>query len=443
LRNTRGRLARITSILWRCLPPLGLLGLLSLPVQAQQREIVLPKVEGGRFKRINIQVLEPGVETPTVMVREGANQGRETLARDLIYSGMFYVTDSFGSPYLPDGVARAWNARPEAGEKPYRIDTIWKPERDGLSVEMRLFDALQTQVVGKHYQVDAGGVRGAMHHFADEVIRRLTGVDGVAQTKIAYSYARGEVSEIWAVDYDGFGKYQLTNHNTLALSPVWGKGRRWLTFTSYYEGQPHLYRVDEGSNMMRAVSKRDGLNTAPDWTSARQLYAVTLSKDGNAEIYAIDKNGKNPKRLTFHQAIDTSPSWSPKGDQIAFTSDRSGVPQIYVMDGDGGNMRRLTYHNRYSDSPAWSPNGQWIAYVARWEGDIELRLMKPDGTTQRVIVTEGLNDGPTWAKDSRHIAFSSLRGGSRAVYVVDIYTGMERRLTSGPNDAITPAWSQD
>jgi Tol biopolymer transport system component len=58
-------------------------------------------------------------------------------------------------------------------------------------------------------------------------------------------------------------------------------------------------------------------------------------------------------------------------------------------------------------------------------------------------VTEGLNDGPTWAKDNRHVAFSSLRGGSRAVYVVDIYTGLERRLTAGPNDAIAPAWSQD
>ena len=419
------------------------LGLLALPVRAQQRDVTLPTVEGGHFKRINVQVLDPVVETPTNLVREGANEGRETLARDLIYTSMFFLTDAFGSPYLPDGVARAWNARAEDSSPPYRIDSIWNPERDGISVEMRLLDALDTQVMGKRYQVDMGGVRGAMHHFADEVVKSLTGVDGVSQTKIAYSYNRGETSEIWAVDYDGFGQAQLTNHNTLSLSPVWGKGRRWVTFTSYWEGQPNLYRVDEGSNMMRTLSKREGLNTAPDWSDSRQAYAVTLSMDGNAEIYVLDKNGNNPKRLTFHQAIDTSPTWSPRGDQIAFTSDRSGVPQIYVMDGDGGNVRRLTYHNRYSDSPAWSPNGQWIAYVARWEGDIELRLMKPDGTTQRVVVTEGLNDGPTWAKDNRHIAFSSLRGGSRAVYVVDIYTGMERRLTSGPNDAITPAWSQD
>ena len=142
-------------------------------------------------------------------------------------------------------------------------------------------------------------------------------------------------------------------------------------------------------------------------------------------------------------AIDTAPSWSPRGDQIAFTSDRSGIPQIYVMDGDGGNVRRLTYHNRYSDAPAWSPDGRWISYVSRWEGSIELRVMKPDGTNQRVVVSEGLNDSPSWAKDSRHIAFTSLRRGARAVYVVDIYTGLERRLTSGSQDAITPAWSRD
>jgi TolB protein len=168
-----------------------------------------------------------------------------------------------------------------------------------------------------------------------------------------------------------------------------------------------------------------------------------LSKDENAELYTIDDKGRDLKRLTHDPAIDTSPTWSPGGDQIAFTSDRSGTPQIYVMGADGGNVRRVTYHNRYSDSPAWSPDGQWIAYVARWEDTIELRIMRPDGMRQRVIVDTGLNDTPSWARDSRHIAYSSLRGGKRAVYVVDIFTGLERRLTMGSENAITPAWSQD
>jgi len=131
------------------------------------------------------------------------------------------------------------------------------------------------------------------------------------------------------------------------------------------------------------------------------------------------------------------------GDQIVFTSDRSGVPQIYAMDADGGHVRRLTQHGLYSDSPAWSPDGRWIAYVCRREGDSQLVVMSPSGSDERVVVRQGSSDSPSWANDSRHIAFSSRRGGARAIYVVDLYSGLERRLTSGYQEAVTPAWSSE
>ncbi|MFQ5599392.1 MAG: hypothetical protein ACE5G2_02430 [Candidatus Krumholzibacteriia bacterium] len=411
---------------------------------AQRDEVDLGTIEKQAYKRITLKMLEPEFETAEPQVRRSANEGRETLARDLIYSGLFYVMDQWASPYLPRGVTRAWNVTDENPERrPHEIHSIWRSEDGQLVIEMRLVDVLGTQIAGKRYKVEPGGERSAMHHFADEVVKRLTGVEGTAQTKIAFARVRGERSEIYTVDYDGFGERQVTDRNVLSLSPVWGKGRKWIAFTSYLEGRPYLYRIDQGSSRMRVVSDRPGLNTAPEWSEEKKRYAVTLSHEGNAEVYTIDESGRRLKRLTHHPAIDTSPSWSPRGDQIAFTSDRSGVPQIYVMDSDGGNVRRLTYHNRYSDSPAWSPDGRWIAYVARWEGNIELRLMKPDGTDQRVVVSRGLNDGPSWAKDSRHSAFSSMRYGVRAFYVVDVYKRLERRLTSGSQDAITPAWSRD
>jgi TolB protein len=413
------------------------------PAAAQADEYDIT-IKDQQVRRVTVQLAEAAFSTPSGKARQAAENGSEILGRDLIYSGLFFVMDAFGSPFLPRGVSRAWNPADETPERqPYRLESTWGEEEGSVVAEMRLIDGLGTQVAGKRYKVDSGGVRGAMHHFADEVVKRLTGVDGIAQTRIAFSRAHGEQSEIWVIDYDGHAEERVTNHNTLSLSPVWGRGRSWIAFTSYVEGQPFLYRIDQGSTRMRSLSRFDGLNTAPDWSEAKQRYALTLSKDENAEIYSIDDKGRDLKRLTHHPSIDTSPAWSPGGEQIAFTSDRSGTPQIFVMNADGGNVRRLTSHNRYSDSPAWSPDGQWIAYVARWEDTIELRIMRPDGLRQRVIVDNGLNDTPSWARDSRHIAYSSLRGGKRAVYVVDIFTGLERRLTMGSENAITPAWSQD
>lgn len=407
-----------------------------------QREVELDIK--GSFRRVSIQISAPRLEPSATGQRAVVAEAQETLARDLIYSGLFFVMDQYSGPYLPRGVSRAWNVSNERPEvQPHRIEAVWQGAGADLVAELRLLDAAGTQLAGKRYQVPASGTRAAMHHFADQVVHQLTGLPGTAQTKIAFARVAGKTAEICTVDYDGFDERALTAQRSLTLSPCWGSGRRWIAFTSYVEKQPYLYRLDQGSKRLRVISRKPGLNTTPDWSDSRRGLALTLTVDGNAEIYSVDEDGRGPKRLTHHPGIDTSPSWSPTGDQIVFTSDRSGAPQIYVMDADGGHVRRVTYHNLYSDSPAWSPDGRWIAYVCRREGELQLVVMRPDGADERVVVREGANDSPSWANDSRHLAFSSRRRGVRAVYVVDLYSGLERRLTSGPQEAITPAWSRE
>lgn len=418
------------------------LELLAVDVQAQPTFNL--DVRGAGFRRISVQISESSIEATANSKRNVVAEAQETLGRDLIYSGFFFVMDQYASPFLPRGVSRAWNVGDERpGERPYRVESTWRIENGELVADLRLVDGSGNQVLGKRYQVGSTGARPAMHHFADQVVRQLTGLPGNAQTKIAFARMAGKNAEIYTVDYDGFGEQPLTSQGTLSLSPCWGPDRSWIAFTCYVEGQPYLYRLDRGTRRMRPISREPGLNTTPDWSNARRSFAVTLSRDGNAEIYSLDADGRNPKRLTHHPAIDTSPSWSATGQQIAFTSDRSGMPQIYVMDADGGNVRRLTQHGLYSDSPAWSPDGRWVAYVCRREGTSQLVVMQPDGSDERVVVREGSNDSPTWANDSRHIAFASRRGGVRAIFVVDLYSGLERRLSSGHQEEITPAWSNE
>jgi TolB protein len=402
------------------------------------------EVRGQGFRRISIQLPDPSLAA-TESGRHGeVTEAQETLARDLIYSGFFYVMDQYASPFLPNGVSRAWNVSDERpDQRPYRVEAQWRSDGGGLAVDLRLVDGAGTQLLGKRYQITDAGPRGAMHHFADQVVTQLTGLPGNAQTKIAFARLNAKSGEIYVVDYDGFAEKPVTAQKALTLSPCWGGGRSWIAFTSYVEGQPFLYRLDQGTRRLRAISRQRGLNTSPDWSDKRKSFALTLSRDGNSEIYSMDQDGGGLKRLTHSPGIDTSPTWSATGQQVAFTSDRSGVPQIYVMDADGGNVRRVTQHGMYSDSPAWSPDGRWIAYVCRREGDSQLVVMRPDGSDERVVVREGSSDSPSWANDSRHIAFSSRRGGVRAIYVVDLYSGLERRLTTGRQEAVTPAWSAE
>jgi len=418
-------------------------GLVGVPLATPGQTPTFPlEVRGEGFRRVSVMLGAPQMDPAAQGFRRDVFEAQETLGRDLIYTGFFFVMENNSDPFLPRGVSRAWNSVNERpGERPYRVESRWTADGGALAVEMRLLDANGAQVVGKRYAVREAGVRAPMHHFADQIVNALTGFTGIAQTQIAFARMSGKNSEIWTVDYDGFGEKQVTQQRSLTLSPCWGTDRTWIAFTSYIEGQPWLYRLDHGTRRLRAVSAHPGLNTSPEWSAARGSFALTLTRDGNAEVYSMDRDGKGLKRLTHHPGIDTSPTWSASGHQIAFTSDRTGVPQIFVMDADGGNVRRLTRHGLYSDAPAWSPDGQWIAYVCRRDGEFQLTVMRTDGSDERVVVRDGLNDAPSWANDSRHLAFSSRRGGARAVYVVDLFSGLERRLSSGNQEAITPAWS--
>jgi TolB protein len=60
--------------------------------------------------------------------------------------------------------------------------------------------------------------------------------------------------------------------------------------------------------------------------------------------------------------------------------------------------------------------------------------------TTRIVTTDGRNEDPSWAPDSRHVVFTSTKSGTRQLWIVDTETGASRQLTFGP-EARLAAWS--
>ena len=58
-------------------------------------------------------------------------------------------------------------------------------------------------------------------------------------------------------------------------------------------------------------------------------------------------------------------------------------------------------------------------------------------------ITDDAHDDtdPMWSPDGRTVAYSSDRQGSFDVFVRDLATGAERRLTSTPAAEMRPTWS--
>jgi TolB protein len=314
--------------------------------------------------------------------------------------------------------------------------------KSGAQLQLRLYDLeVERLIATKSYPLTEQW-RWLAHQMADEIVKLLTGDDGVSRTRIAFSRAAGnQTKELGLVDYDGEGLAQLTSSGGLKLYPDWAPSGAALTFCTYGARTLDIHLLNLSARRSGVVSDRSGLNTTPAFSPDGRTLATSLSFEGNQEIYLMDPNGKNLRRLTYGKGIDISPCWSPDGRQIAFVSDRTGSPQVYVMNADGTDVRRLTFEGSYNTSPAWSPRGDLIAFVQRQPGGTnQICVTNLMGDTYMRLTSGMNNEDPSWSPDGLHVAFSSNRTGAFEVYTMD-WTGANQKRVTRVGGAFSPAWS--
>ena len=214
---------------------------------------------------------------------------------------------------------------------------------DLIDLELRLFDTFSgKRLVGKRYHGKTADLRKIIHRFCSEVIKQMTGKQGIFNSKIAFVSTGTGTKEIYISDFDGYAPRQFTRHQKLSMFPAWSSDGQWLAYTSYAKGKPDIYLKKIRGNRQAVIEKK-GLNITPAWVPGRFELAATLSFSGNQEIYLLTGAGKIIKTITRNWASDLSPTWSPDGKRMAFVSNRAGSPQIYIKDFNSNRVERLTF----------------------------------------------------------------------------------------------------
>jgi len=316
------------------------------------------------------------------------------------------------------------------------------PKRSGNQLQLRLYDLATARLIATKPYAIAGQTRWLAHQMADDVIKLLTGEDGVSQTRIAFSRALGAgVKELAWVDYDGAGLSQLTSSGGIKLFPDWSPRGDRIAYCSYGSSSLNIYSLNLTSGRVAVLSDRRGLNTTPAWSPDGRTVAVSLSYEGQSELYLMDASGRDCRRLTTSPGIDISPTWAPSGRQLAFVSDRTGGPQIYIINADGTDLHRLTFEGSYNTSPAWSPKGDLIAFVQRQpDGSNQVCVTNILGDTYLRLTSQGNNEEPCWSPDGLHIAFASNRTGTWEIWTMD-WNGANQRPVTRTGGAFSPTWS--
>jgi TolB protein len=284
---------------------------------------------------------------------------------------------------------------------------------------------------------DARAWRAAVHAMSDDVEMSLTGVRGIASSRVMFERGR----RLWLVDSDGEQLTAIATADTPASSE-WSPDGRSIVYNTYVPSQVVVQAI---GGRPRVVAAGSGVYISPVFSPDGSSVAYAHGVDDGVDIWSVPAAGGTPRRLSVGRGSDNvAPSFSPDGRRIAFMSGRAGHPEIYTMDADGTNADLLTPldigESAYRASPDWSPDGRQVAFQSRIAGTFQVMTVSLRDRGLKQLTSDGSNEDPSWAPDGRHLVFVSTRGGTRQLWVLDVESGRTRQLTRGAPVRL-PAWS--
>ena len=253
--------------------------------------------------------------------------------------------------------------------------------------------------------------------------------------------------------------------------------RRVSTFAVFVFGVASL----SAGAFLKAQSLAPGVREAA-WAPDGKRLVVTWFD----QLWTMTPDGKDQKRITITPGGFTSErdaAYAPDGKTLVFAAETNGQFDLWTVSAAGGNATRLTndagderwpsftkdgkviYAHRpvkgawaiYGASPSmpgvrmtpddaaeWqprvSPDGKSVAFVSDRESDtgeidIWVRDVAVGGDSKpkavRVTKTAGAESSPSWAPDSKRIAYSTGLGAQAAVWAIQLPSNANNAAGAG------------
>ena len=164
-----------------------------------------------------------------------------------------------------------------------------------------------------------------------------------------------------------------------------------------------------------------------------QHIAFSVRQHGRTLLYVMQTDGTNARILTDSLDLQGVPAWTPDGQSITSAVVDHGVPQLFHIPIDG--RPPTPFVQEYSVDPTWAPNGSFVVFSGPDIGTVfSVKGVTAEGAPHPMPAM-------TLTRGARHLAFLpgghallALRGEMqhKDLWVIDLDTGSERRLTSLP-----------
>ena len=314
------------------------------------------------------------------------------------------------------------------------------------AVKGALRDAAGNFAFNRNFQ--GGSLRQQAHALSNDVIMALTGVRGIADTRILYKMKTGRRSdEVYVADYDGHKPVAITGDNTLVASPRWAPGNDLAYYTSWMKiggvENTTVVKHDLSNGKRTIFSRYRGLNTGGSMSQQGSV-GLVLSRGNQTDLYIAPpgwgfetdfKHGRHPVRITNDKIEESGLNWSPDGSWLCFCR---GLQGLYKVPAQGGNPVRIRTAGAFRPSePDWSPDGQKIAFTSQGGRFFTIFVVSAAGGQVEKICD---GEDPSWAANSRNIIFTRRGVNKRQLAIVDVVTKRVKLLPALTGSASQPDW---
>jgi TolB protein len=358
---------------------------------------------------------EPGNTKPIFVSLSGLTGEADTTLRFDLYVQGFAFTNAEAAQYLITG-------------------------SNNGNLQARVVDPQnKSTLVSKSYS--GATLRRQVHTFADDFVQAL-GRKGICRTQIAFKGENSPTSEVYIADFDGHNAQAVTKDHNLVAAPDWVPGRMALYYVSYKLNHADIFYHNLSTGARRTFAGYGGSNMSPAASPDGSKVAMILSKDGWTDLYVGDADGTNLKRLTKSPQDESSPCWSPDGKWICFAAKERERRTLCKVPVSGGALQQIATSGMPSPSePDWSPDGEWIAFTAQYRSGFQICVVPAKGGTATSLV-EG--EDPSWAPNSRTLAFGRRRGGGYVLSLLDVPTKQYKDVSriSGISSQSQPSWAK-
>ena len=274
--------------------------------------------------------------------------------------------------------------------------------------------------------------------------------------RLAFSSDRSGNYDIWTLALATGELQKITSNPANDFMPAWSPDGREIAFVSE-RAERGIYAISLEPTAERLVHAEPAAAAAPSWSTDGKTIVYSAVGDSVARLMVGGKNiadagedifpfrtswlGANGALLyTSDGKIKRRPAAGGPVNVIAFTADVSFtraafVPKRRAAPPDGPQTMRGIMH------PAISPDGTEVAFAALgdlWTAPVNVR--GPEVSPRKITSDASVETDPAWSPDGSSIAFSSDRDGSMDLWVRNVRTGVDRKLTPR---GMAAAWSSD